>query len=59
MNVLIVIHPQNPVFVWIHPQKGTILQKHPQVSEKGFYSPISEIKPNKKAGYSILATDAT
>jgi len=45
MNVLLVFHPQNTVFVWVYPQKGTFRLKHPQVSKKGFYSPIYEIKP--------------
>jgi len=44
MNVLLVFHPQNPVFVWIHPQKGTSQLKYPQLTKKGFYSPIYEIK---------------
>jgi len=37
----------NPVFVWVYQQKGTSLQKHPQLSKKGFYSPVFEIKPKK------------
>jgi len=45
MNVLLVFHPQNPLFVWVYPQKGTSQLKHPQLSKKGFYSPIYEIKP--------------
>jgi len=45
MNILLVFHPQNPVFVWVYPQKGTSQLKHPQPSKKGFYSPIYEIKP--------------
>jgi len=47
MNVLLVFHPQNTVFVWVYPQKGTFRLKHPEVSKKGFYSPIYEIKPIK------------
>ena len=45
VNVLLVFHPQNPVFVSVYPQKGTSQLKHPQLSKKGFYSPIYEIKP--------------
>ena len=45
MNVLLVFHPQNPVFVWVYPQKDCSHLKHPQLSKKSFYSPIYEIKP--------------
>jgi len=54
MNVLLVIHPQNPVFVWVYPQKGTSLLKHQKLSKKGFYSPIYEIKLLKI--HRVLAT---
>jgi len=48
MNVLLEFHPQNTVFVRVHPQVSRCQQKYPQVSKKGFYSPIYEIKPRKK-----------